>query len=440
MRRILWGLLIGGVALGAFFLPEPDTAGEPGFTTITRPDAPAATGVWYCPLAEATFDRDTLLLAASPEATSARFSFPNPIPGEESEVARLPVGGPGAVELLVSDVALRGDAPAFIEMVTPDGAAYELTAGDGALTGDRCIGSVQEVWHLPGGSTPDGRSLRLRLFNPFPETAIVTVLATSEFGDEPLPELQGLVVADRSWRDVEFESTLRFRDALAFTITQQEGQVLPALVLTEDQDEASWPAVALSSTWEFPAVRLGGLDPVLAVSNPGNESLLLTIDLLTVEGVVGDARTVNLAPGLPTMIALGDLTDGSMGIVVRAEGPVAATVLASGSGGIVGSVGAAEPARRWLLPGAVGDPDDVASIWLMNSGESAVTVSLRPLGNPNASIEKVNLPAGTVRQYFAVEGAEGYLVDAVTPISAAWSSVSSATNTAALVAGVAIQQ
>ncbi len=436
MRRIAWIVLVTATAVGAFVLPEPESVGQPDFSAIVRPDVPAATGVWHCPLAEATFEKDTVLLVGAAEATSARFSFPNPVPGEESEEARLPVGGPGAAQLLVSDVALRGDAPAFIELNTQLGAGFSITAGAGDLTGDRCLGALQKAWYLPGGSTPEGRSVVLRLFNPFPETAIVTVLATSEFGDEPLPELQGLVVADRSWRDVEFESSLKFRDALGFVITQQEGQVLPAMVLVEDQDRATWPAVPLSSTWEFPVVRIGGLEPVLAVMNPAGTPATVTIDLLTVEGLVGDVRTVTVDGGTPMMIPLGDLTDGSMGIAVRAEAAVAAAVISSGSGGVAATVGAAEPARRWLIPGSIGDADDVASIWLMNSGPRDLTASLRPLGNPDAPLEKVSLPAGTVRQFFAADGAEGYLVETVEPISVAWSIQSPANNTAAFVAGV----
>ena len=434
MKRLGWLVLVGAVAVAAFLLPEPETTGLPEFRSVALPDVPAATGVWYCPLTEATFERDSLMLVASTEASSAQFSFPNPVPGEESEAARLPVGAPGAVELLVSDVALRGDAPGFVELATAASGTFAVTTTLTGVQGDRCIESVPKVWYLPGGSTPEGRTVRLRMFNPFPETAIVTVRASSEFGDEPLPDLQGVVVAARSWRDIEFEDTLKFRDALGFTISEQEGFVLPALVVTDGTDEASWPGVALATTWEFPVTRLAGLDPAIAISNPGDSPVSVAIDLLTPDGPIVEVRRVTVAARTPEMIPFGDLVEGPAGVRVRADGPVAASVIAAGSGGLAGTVGSSSPARRWLVPGVTKDEGAVSSIWLMNAGETNVTVTVQPLGSGNPIAGKVIMEPGTVRQVIAEAGTEGYLIDSLEPITAGWSVQTS--TAAAFIAGI----
>ncbi len=436
MKRLLW--LAAAVALGAAAVaaPAPDPVAEPVFFDDVVTDVSAAfAGVWYCPRAEATLELDTVLTVAATEAATAALTFPNPVPTEEPDRARFSLSGTESVDVLVSDVALRGDSPGLVEFTVPQAAAFATTLSDEARHGDVCLDSVPKVWYLPGFSTQEGEQLELRLFNPFPEPAKLTVLAVSEIGVEPLPELQSVTVSARSWRDFDLATTLRFRNVLGLTLTPEEGLAFPSVLIGTGEDQASWPATRLADTWEFPLTRVGGAAPRLVVLNPDDQETTIAIDVFTPEAAEEDARTQTLPPATPVVVELEDLADGPMGVRLRASRPVAAAVVAGSGAGLAGTVGAEQPASRWLLPGV--DPAGGASaVWLLNTDTADATVSVQPLIAGETAV-KLIVPAGRLRQVLVDTGAPAYLVDAQSPVSAAWSGESAAGIT--YVAGAALQ-
>ncbi len=410
MKRVAWLLVAGGLAAAAFVATEP--AADPGpasfGATLAADVAADFAGVWQCPLGTATLDRDTTVTAAVAERASVSFTFPNPLPGEEPDRARFALPGAGATALQLSDVALRGDAPGFVEFTTRQAGAFTVVATEDARSGDVCLDAAPKVWYLPGSSTGEGESLSIRLFNPFPEPARISVLAVSEIGIEPLPQLQDLTVPVRSWRDFPLEDELRFRDTLGFTVTNEEGLAFPAIVVSDQVDQASWNGVASSSLWEFPVARIAGLNPELVFLNPADAEVEAVIDVFTPEGAVLEALTVMLPARAPLAVPVDDLAEGPMGVRVRTSSPVAASVLASGGAGLAGTVGVREPARRWLLPGGDSDLATVASLWILNSGEAAITVTVQPFSaDGEIPAEKFSVESGTVRQVIAAPTATG---------------------------------
>ncbi len=242
MKRVAWLAIAAALAVAAVAAPEPEAVPEPEtFAAGGASDVAAFAGVWYCPASVATLERDTVISAVAADPATAAFTFPNPVPGEEPERARFTIAGPGAAGALVSEIALRGDAPGFVEFTTRRAAAFAEILEDARHSGDVCLDAAPKVWYVVGSSTGEGERLTLRLFNPFPEPAKLNILAFSEIGIEPLPEIESVTVSARSWRDFPLADTLRFRDSLAFTLASEEGLAFPVITAGDSIDDASWP-------------------------------------------------------------------------------------------------------------------------------------------------------------------------------------------------------
>ena len=269
--------------------------------------------------------------------------------------------------------------------------------------------------------------------------AKVTVAGTSEFGEVGLVGLTSLDVPGRFWEDIDLNEIVPLLDDLSLTVSAEEGLVIPSLVVSTDLDEASWPGTGLSPVWEFPVVTQTGLVPSLIISNPGDAEAQIEVDVYTSEGSVEAVRTAVAAPRTPVRIEIGDLADRFFAIRVRASEPVSAVVVAEDlvqsvaeeaqdpeevvAQRIAGTVGVPEPANRWLLTGPGGVRTATSTMWIMNSGANPVTVSILPLGSQSGTADKVQLEGGTVRRVVLSQasGVSGYLLEAQSPISAAWS-------------------
>ncbi len=464
MRRILLLLIAGGLAAVAFVAPSPPEPEIPTFTgaaLVEEGTSVAQGSVWYCPWINAGATRDSWLMLATATSVNATVTLPSPIPNEPADTAEVAMFDASAEPLEVASIVRRGDAPGFVEFDDGPAAVASIVVADAPggstlVAGDRCVTSAPKLWHLPGGTTREGRTTTLRLFNPFPEASKVTVSGTSEFGDAGLVSLRSIDVAGRSWVDVNLNELAPLLDELSLTVSADEGLVIPSLVVASDIDEATWPGTALSTTWEFPQVRQTGLTPSLALTNPGDEDVEVVIDVYDREGPIAEARTVTVPAGSPLRVAIGDLTEGYFGVGVRASGPIAAVTVAedvseaspgdddsdeeqiTAADRIAGTPGAAAAAERWLLPGPGAVPAATSSVWLLNSGADPVTVVMRPLGLAEAPSEEVVLEAESVLRVVLPQqdATSGYLLEASGPISASWSVESG--DGVAMVAGTAL--
>lgn len=421
MKRLIWLVLIVALALTAAALREPETTLVTFRPNIIVEGQEAAAGVWYCPWVQSSFERAGSVVAAATVPAEASFTFPNPEPGQEADTVSLDLAGPGAVALTMTDVAVRGSVPGFVEFSDGPSGAAVLIESDTTVSADSCIASQPKVWYLTGGSTVQDESLTLRLFNPFPEVSIVTAAAVSEFGPEPLPGFDAIPVPPRSFVDLTLDEELRLRESISVTVIAAEGIVIPAFAMANPEDEAFWTGTGLSTRWEFPVVRGGAIEPQLALTNPGTAAATIEIDVFTPDGPTLSARSEVIAPETPLLIPLGDLSDSALGIRVRSDEAIAATVVAKG-GGLAGTTGVSQPSNRWLVPGAGAAVDGVTSLWVMNSGDEPATATVQPLSTTALAVDKIALPPGTIRQVIVEDpDSIGYLIDSLTPISIAWS-------------------
>lgn len=426
MRRLAVLIIAAAAVVVALLVPAPEPAAEPlQGLVIEAPglSSPQDAAIWYCPWAQADSARDSLLGVVSLSPASADFTFPVAVPGEPPDTASLSMGGPGAATLSLSEVAERGDSPGLVEFTGGPSAVSVTVLGESVLAADACVSSGPEIWHLPGGSTMPGEHLVLRIFNPFPEPAKVTVTAVSDIGVEALGELESLPVGARSWRDVEFDTLLRQRQNLVVSVAPVEGVVVPAMMLGDGSDEAWWPGVGESTSWEFPVARMADTAGFIVVYNPGPGSVEVAVDLFGPEGPIIEAFTATVTPEAPARFDLSEYPGEILGARVVADGPVSAAVVARGEGEVAVTTGATEPAATWLLPGLHRWPLHAASIWLLNSSsEEAVTATVTALeANGALRSQTVVVPAGVPTQVdVTIRRAQGFLVSASAPLTAAW--------------------
>ena len=449
MRRLAGIVLAGALAAFAVVLPEAPAPAEPTFVGPEPPavGASAIGSVWYCPWLDSGDIRDSAFLLVSQPPTDARITMPSPIPNEDPIEEEFSIRGPGSRVLNVADVVRFGAAPGFVEFDDGPAAAAASVMSESSLAGDRCVRSVPKVWYLVGGTTRAGRNVILRLFNPFPDLAKVTVRGVSEFGPEPLPQLGSVVdVPGRAWIDIDLGLIAPLLDDLLLIIDSEEGLIVPALsLISTDGDEATWPGTGLSTTWDFPIVAVDDMVPELVLANPGAAPVLVEVDLIGLARAQRIVGAAEVPAGAPLRIALPNTGGEPYGIRVTAGGPVAAAVVAespfdpaalaetapdaAAEDAIVdtvlrigGTVGVETASTGWLLPGAGAVPGATSTIWLMNGGEESATVTLVPLGVRDIPADKVVVPVGRIIGYTipVADVITGYLIFATAPVSAAW--------------------
>jgi hypothetical protein len=426
VRRLLVLAAVAAICAVALLAPAPDSPPEPLYGLVIEAaglSSPEEARIWYCPWAQADASRDSVIGVASLDEASVTFTFPVAVPGEPADTARLEMDARGAAILRLSDVAVRGDSPGLAEFAGGPSAVSVTVAGEEVLAADACVSSGPEVWHFPGGSTMPGQHLTLRIFNPFPQPAKVTVTGVSDIGVEALGELESLSVAARSWRDVEFETLLRQRENLVISVSAVDGVVVPAMVFGNEFDEDWWPGVGEATEWEFPVARVADTDGYLVVHNPGPAATDVVVDLFTPDGPIIEAFTATVTPEAPARFDLSSYPGDSVGARVVAGSPVAAAVVAMGEEEVAVLAGAPEQASAWLLPGLRRLPLHAASIWLLNtSSEESISATVTPLGVAGSAGETVVVAPGVPRQVDVIAaGAKGFLVEASSPLTVAWS-------------------
>ncbi len=474
MRRAIAVIVVA--VLGALALAQtgPARVGPPDFG-VPPAETIGATGdpsAWYCPWVASGALRDSAFNLASVIDVNAKITLPNPNPTERPDVNELRLRGPGAQSIDAGDIVRRGMSPGVVEF--DDGPAVAATAmwSEEILTGDRCVVSVPKEWHLVGGITADGFPLELQLFNPFAESAKVTVEALTEFGRSPLAGFESIDVPGRSWLTEDLSRVIPFLDMATFTVTSESGIVIPSLVLNNGTDEASWPGTGQSTVWDFPVTSLPGLEPTLVISNTRGVEATIAIDLFTPDGPILDADGRIISPLEPLRIHLSDLAEPPFAVRVRSSAPVGAVIQAAPEGtfprtdvrppeedhsdepaddatsdeetadeeatdttgdeeaeepvsydGLAAMPGNTDPLERWLIPGLGVVPGAETSIWILNPSGDAATVTVSPLGISAVRPEKIVIPPGRYVEIpvpaLSESGNSGMLIDASLPISVA---------------------
>jgi hypothetical protein len=211
---------------------------------------------------------------------------------------------------------------------------------------------------------------------------------------------------------------------LVISVVADEGLVIPVMRFGDGTDEDWWSGAGLSEAWEFPIGAFEGLTGEIVVTNPGPGPVDVVVDVVTETGARREAITATLPPDEPARLLLTGTGEEPAAARLVASGPVSAALVARGEAGVAVSSGIPEAARTWLAPGARTTGLERGALWLLNTSDEPVAVTVSVLTGSSVIGERVVLDPGTLFGYeIEEEDAVGYLVQAAEPVTVAWSVV-----------------
>ena len=327
-----------------------------------------------------------------------------------------------------SDTAARvgnprpvGASSALVEFSGSRGTVGVVAAGEGLLAGDLCSGWIPDSWHLPGGSTLEGESLVLRLFNPFTADARIDLWAFSEFGIEAGEALEGLTVPARRTRVVALEEILPRRESLSIIVRPIQGSVIPVMVLDTGEDMAVWPGADAGAGWEFPVAGAVGLRSDLVLTNEASIPVNFLIEAFDESGASLPSQVGRIEGPGQARVSLEGVSSSGFGVRVTGDGPFGAAIVARSEAGIAATVGARTTATGWLVPGPGVVPSG-SRLRLLNAGVTELTVTYRtltPEGRTRADV--IGIPPNSVRTvHVAAQEVAGVRVTSDGPLTVGW--------------------
>lgn len=408
MKRIVIAVLAGLTAIAAASMPAPEiSAGL--VDDLPLPPTDARSGVWFCP--GAAGEVDPILVAGVLEAGIVGFSLPSGGEVLDSFQSRIE---PGVGDWDVGDGLFFHPGPAIVEASSVPSAAAVLYRGPARVAADGCYLAAKE-WFLNGSGIDESETLTLRLFNPLLEQGRVSLEVISEFGFEPLLDLESVTIGPRAWEDISLNLLLGEREQVAVRVAVTEGVVIPGLHSAGPNGLAVWPGESPSRAWEFPVAQVPGTAATISIWNPGPEPAEVGLEIMGEEGPVGRFN-LSVGAGREERFDVSGVTAGAVGAVVTASQAVVAAVRTIGEAGVAASVGTPRPATRWLVP-AHGVAGDLGSfLYVLNSADDPVDVSVSSLGEQGGPVLRVPARA-SVRLEVPTRGAD---LNAAGPISVAW--------------------
>ena len=408
MKRFVIAILATVAGVTAWVMPAPDIASG-AVDELPEPVAGTRSEVWFCPGAAAEVDPIVTAAVLAPGIVG----FSLPVAGEvlDSFQNRIPAG---VGDWDVGDGLFFHPGPSIVETSSSPSAAAVVYRGPAQVAADGCYTAAKE-WFLNGATMRPSETLTLRLFNPLLEQGRVLLQVVTEFGFEPLLDLETMSIGPRAWEDVSLSLVLGDREQVAVQVSVTEGVVIPSLHAVGPNGLSVWPGESPSSTWEFPLVQTVGTTGEISVWNPGSEPADVSIELMGSRGPVG-GFDLSVGPGREERYDVSSLTTAEVGAVIRSTVAVVAAVRSDGPGGTAATVGVPRPGARWLVPAHGIVPDLSSFVWVLNSGDDPVDVAAQPIGADSGTTRQVS---GHSIARLDVSG-RGADITATGPVSAAW--------------------
>jgi hypothetical protein len=316
--------------------------------------------------------------------------------------------------------------------------ATQLMGGPGGWTTAPCASQTAPQWSFAGGSTSNGNTLALALFDPAAPVAVVDVSFLTATGLITPQAYQGLVVPSGQLVVENVGAYVQNAPAIATFVTTESGSV----VSTEFQQWSGRAgsgislrlgSPALSTVWRFAQTSSGaGANVVFELANPASVEASATVTFDLTSGTVMP-RTVSVppasvvsfsasgTPGLPQQAPYSVIVTSSAPIVVGR------TVLAAaGSSAPVwgSSSGTVSLAGQWVVPGPGTTPApgttgaSIRSLAVANPGRTAARVVVVSLDGSHTVARFVVPPRGlTVLGPKLVGGLTTYRIVSSEPVN-----------------------
>lgn len=374
MRRLVTFAAAGVLVLLAYALAPPaDLDPDPLVTTTIPEELERISRFFHCPWALADDRNDSSY--AFMAAVNSEFGVSYVENGDvtEGESGAIPRGA----AIGIDNERVLGASAAIVEFTDGPAAAAVVAVGDDGVSADVCSSSVPAVWHVGGGSTREGETLTLRLFNPFADDARVNLSAVSELGTEANDAFESVSVPARSTRQLDLEIELPGRQALSVFVEQLEGSVIPVMVQSTSFDMAMWPGTRHSEVWEFPLAALEDIGTELVLTNSAPIDVAFSIEVFdeTATVLTGESGTI-VGPG-QTRVSLTDIGANAFGLRITGDGPFGAFLVGRSLEAVVSSVGATTVSDAWLIPGPNSETIARYQVQFLNTGVDAVTITYK---------------------------------------------------------------
>ena len=420
MRRLALFFVAGFMTLAALSLSTPpDLDPDPGVPTTLAEEVQLVSRFFHCPWALANDRNDSSYVFMTGVETQFSMTYLENGSSDEGQSGAALRGSAVSID----NTRVLGASAAIVEFADGPAAAAVVTIGDDGLAGDVCSSNLPAVWHVAGGSTREGETLTLRLFNPFADDARVNLSAVSELGTEANDSFQSVSVPARSTRTFSLEVELPGREALSVFVDHIEGSVIPVIVQSTGSDLAMWPGTRHSQVWEFPLVTEAGLETELVLTNYSPIEVTFSIEVFDESATVliGETGTIS-GPG-QTRVALADVAAETYGLRITADGPFGAVVVGRGDRSVVATVGSPTVSDVWLVPGPNAESRAGYRMWFLNTGVDPVTVSYRKANaTGSGDVATIEVAAGAVASVVVTDIATtGIEASGTGPFSAAWS-------------------
>lgn len=384
-RLLALALLAAGIAGGGVLATvtarhPPTTALQAAALAAEAAPAGSVSSSWYCPGAPGpTADAGaTRLLLANAGDTGVKVSVV--VVDERGERRGKPLRLPPHAETVVLPGSLVHGAwlGSVVDVTGGAVSATELVDGRTGRAVASCASEVSAHWYFASGSTRNGSTLRITLFNPAPNLAVVDLrfVTTSSSSTTPAP-FQGLVVEPGSLRTLTVGTYVQNQASVATVVSTRAGAIVAGELQLYGPAGGAGVALSLgapttSTRWELPsAEEAAGGASELAVFNPSARS----------EHVVVDAR-LPAGPVAPFTQVLGPESvwtlQTSQELRISPEELYSLAVQASGAGVVVARLAAGAPhgaAPWWAEDVAVSEPEATASHnWVVAPPPAAVRV------------------------------------------------------------------
>jgi hypothetical protein len=363
--------------------PEPVTPSTYGAKAIEQ-STPAVLRAdllstsWFCPGGPTTSGRSTSITVFNTNDDPREVSV-SAVTAEGASGARHLSLAPRNRQVVNLGELAAGEDTAATVVAYGGGVAVEQTVvGRSGVDTTPCADSASRAWYLADGSTTADAALRLVLYNPFPNDAVVDIsLTTVERTVEP-PNLQGAVVPGHSVRLVDLAAAAQREEVVSTSVVSRGAQVVASRIESADNPSRRgfWTKLAAAQpaqTWWFPDGEKGhGADERFVLFNPGDADASVELSFLPAGG------TAPAAP--PAAGGAGDSGDVDEGAAESLVPPVSDVVPAGGFLVVdVNAQGAVPAGRHSTLINVVGDQTPVVAERVLSrpvAGRPATTVLL----------------------------------------------------------------
>jgi Family of unknown function (DUF5719) len=456
------GALIAGLVVVDRAPPEPVLPSSYGARLLaqTTPAVNASdllSTSWFCPGGPTTDGRSTSVTVFNttddPKEATVSAVTAEGATGERQLM--LPPRSRQGVNL--AELAAGEDTAATVAVYGGGVAVEQTVLGRSGVDVSPCADTASGTWFLADGTTTADAALRLVLYNPFPDDAVVDVaLTTVERTLEP-PELQGAVVPGHSVRLIDVGVAAQREEVVSAAIRGRGARLVMGRIQSADNAarrgfSSALTAAQAQQTWWFPSGDKGeGIGEKFVVFNPGDQDASVELSVLSAAGSATAGAATASSAVVPVQSALAPIsvvvppnsfavvdTGGEAGVppgphstlvnVVADQTPVVVERLLSR---VVGDrltttslLGSQLAVPRWYVANsAVGRG---GSLVIMNSAGLATTAAVKAVGPAGAvpikGLDAVPIPAGGAATVVVPPSVGGFplFVDAAQPVVVEW--------------------